>query len=112
MTKKIDPSHPDVQALTGAGLGIERLTQLVNNAAKPIAHEAVSEAQAAEQQVVANATANQQAQSQIPNYIPPLYEQPASSPTFESMLSQIITPQIPQNPTIPFSPIQTGASNG
>jgi hypothetical protein len=113
MTKQIDPTHPHVKALTDAGIPIDRLTQLVNNATKPIAHEAVSDATAAEDQAVANMTANQQSQSQIPNYIPPLYQEQALAPEFQQMLQNIVTPPVPNNPDIPFAQIQTpGQSNG
>ena len=103
-TPTVDANHPDVKSLTNAGLGIDRLTQLVTNATKPITHDAISQVPALANQMNEQSLA-QQLQAMMPPTIPPLYQEQASAPAFQQMLSGDTTPPVPQNPNIPFDPI-------
>ena len=100
----IDANHPHVKALTSAGIGIDRLTQLVNNASKPITHDAISNVPALANQMNEQSLA-QQLQAMMPSVTPPLYEEQPSAPGFAQLLSGDTTPPVPPNPNIPLSPI-------
>lgn len=128
--KVVDASHPEVKSLTDAGIGIDRLTELVNNATKPITHAAVSDATtaakaegttldqlaqaSAEQQTAANTGAN------AGIVIPPLDTlglQQASelAPMFQQLLGNIVTPPVPANPNIQqpnVAPVTASQANG
>ena len=58
-TPTVDANHPDVKSLTNAGLGIDRLTQLVTNATKPITHDAISQVPALANQMNEQSLAQQ-----------------------------------------------------
>jgi hypothetical protein len=106
MASKVDPAHPDVQALTTGGFDIDRLTQLVNKAAKPIAHEAISQAteeSQAQQSASSQQALAQQLQALLPPQIPALNTQTMQNEAeipamFQQALSQLVTPPIPANP--------------
>lgn len=112
----VDANHPHVKALVKGGFSLDRLTKLIQGATNPITHEAVSKAQSVANQDIAsniaNETAQQQAVSQIPNFIPPLYQSPSMAPIFQQMLQSIITPPVPDNPNIPFTPLAGQQANG
>ena len=112
--KTLDANHPHVKALTNAGIGIDRLTQLVNSAVKPIAHEAVSSATQAQQSAEQGQSLVQQLQALLPPQIPPLNTQTMTNEAeipamFQQALSQLVTPPVPTNPQ---EPQQTPAAGG
>jgi hypothetical protein len=109
---KIDELHPHVKALTDAGIGIDRLTELVNGSKTPINHESITQQQAAN----ALAAAQQAQQPQI-GYIPPLdtagFQQASElAPMFQQMLASILTPPVPTEPNFANMTPPTGQNNG
>lgn len=113
----VNPAHPEAKALTDAGIPIERLTSMVNNATTPIVHDAVTTGQNTVNQLAAQATAQQQAQASMPTFAPPLdtqglYSAEAMGPQFEQMLAELTTPQVPGNPQLVSMTPPTGPSNG
>ena len=116
---KIDETHPHVKALTNAGIGIDRLTELVNGSPTAIKHESVSQQNLANEQVAANDAAAAQQLQQLGNvqYIPPLdtqgLQQAAElAPMFQQMLGQLVTPAVPNEPQFASLTPPTGPSNG
>jgi hypothetical protein len=119
----LDAEHPHVKALTNAGISHGRLTQLVNSATTPIAHEAISKTQGMtpEQLAQVQTQANQAENTQLDDLlmVPQLNTSGVTDANqlgqqFQQAMQQLVTPPIPANPQItnPQIQVQPEATGG